>query len=784
MRNYLERFKIPSLRATKKLLLKYFITYFSVLLIPLLIGYAYYTKTLQILYLDAINENHAILKQITQVLNQRFEEADSIAIQIVSNSNVKAFQGVSDPFEYPNAYSIIRTRESLYNYSSSNIFIGDYFIFFNRSNIVMNDKITYPYKQFYNSYLCIEGLSYTDWYNQMNQKPSAGGISGEMKIEKYNGSYINPTQMTVITYTKPLISYGNNDGVVMILIDKNEIIKLLSSINTDDNGLIYIQNRNGDIITYYSSGECDITAVQAAVDQNALNENSSEILLDGKEMMVNQIKSSDNNFTCVAVQSKKVVLAKADNMKIILYIVLAISVLVGSFIAYYMARRSAKPLQDMLVNFKINGNSADIFENIKSTILDLGKSNSNLKNTINAQVPILRTTFLTRLINAEFDSQDEILNITKYIHLSCTDKIYCITIFKFDTDINNYDTLDLTIVSTFKNFLKDALDRVVTDALYCDLDEQQLVLLFEYPAVQKEQFKQNIEEVVSRLKQEVPQNVFNSLLISCGSIVTQLIDIPASFEKAKLAFKMNSVNMNSNILWYAETGNYTVNYFFPADMQKKLINNVKAGNKDSVKLILNTLFTQNFINSSLSTSLHKLFIYELLGNIISLGNQIGLDEKTYNYMINNMNNIEKYSELKQIKIVTDSYYALCDITNGQLDKQNINRVNQIVKYINDNYFDCNISLSSIAEKFNMNESYLSYVFKQQSGVKLSSYIENLRIKKAEELLKNSDLSISEISDKTGYLAANTFCRAFRRVTGINATTYRSGFSGETLKNLQ
>lgn len=766
-------FKVLSVRASKKYLLKYFITYFAVLIVPLIIGYAYYVNAYKIVYSDAINENNAILRQASSILEQRFDEADSMANQIVTNSNVNAFQGIHDPLRYPNSYSIIRTRNSLTNYNTSNKFVWNYFIFFNKSEMVMNNEISYTYEQFYKRYMSFKGIPYEKWYRTITENLCEGGLSEEIGAELYNYTPSGTVGMTIVTYSKPLISYGQNDGFVMLVINKKEISELLSSINTDNGGVTYIENNDGKIITYFSGEKCDIQAVQASVNKSFTgSENSSEISINGKKMMVNYIKTNNDGFKYVAVQSKKVVLEKANNLKVIIYVVLLISILLGTLISYYMAKRSAKPLQDILNNIQISEISEDAFKNIKYTLSELGNNNRNLKRTIDEQIPILKTTFLTRLINGEFNSQEEIGKIARCIRLNFKNSVYCTVIFKFDTDVNNYDTLELTIVNSFKQLLREILGRVVPDALICDLDEQQLVMLVVYPASQKGQLNPYIEDMAARLKQEMPKNLFESLLISCGNIVDQLNDIPISFENAKLAFKINSANRHSNILWYAGTGNYTVNYYFPTDLQTKLINNVKAGDKGAVKSILNLLFNKNFIDSNLSTSLHKLFIYELLGIIIKLWNQIGFDEKTYNYIISNTDNIDKYSELKQIKIITDSYYMLCEIINGQSDKQYLNTNNQIIEYINEYYHDCNISLASIASQFNMNESYLSYIFKQQSGIKLSSYIENLRIQKAKELLRSTALPISEIAVKTGYFSTNTFCRAFKRVTGINATTFR------------
>jgi len=767
-------------RDDKKILLRYFIMYFLVLIITLVIGFLYYYKTLEIVQEDAINANMAILKQASTILDQRFIEVDSIANQVIANYTVIGFQHRQNPLDYPNTYSIIKTRDSLLNYRISNKFVWNYFVFFNKSKMVVNNEIVYTYEQFYKNYLQYRDLSYEDWYKQVSEGNMSSVLSGEKQVMVSNGSdsssVVNLTPMTIITYTKPLISLGHNEGEVMIAINKEDIIKQLLPINTNDGGITYIQNKERNIITYSSSNKYDIKSIQDLVNKSIESgKKNLDITLGGKNMVVSYVKTN-NNYLYVAIQSKRIVLARANDVKSILYLVLIISILVGTLISYYLARNNSRPLKEIYDIIQMKQNNTDIshniFDNIKDTISELTKSNHNLASTLDAQIPLLRTTFLNRLINGDFSSQDEVEHVSKFIHLICYDRVYCIVIFRFDIDFNNYDTIDLTILYTFKQLLKSTLDKFIANALYCDPNEQQVALLMDFPSSQKDHINQYIEDSIIQINNEIPDNVFRSILISCGNVVSQLVNIPDSFEKAKLAFKIYSSNMKSNILWYSETGGYTVNYFFPADLETKLNNYVKTGDKAAVKEVLRTLFTQNIFYANLSSSLQRLFIYELLGNVIKLGNQIGMDENTYNYIINNIDKINKFSDLKQIQAVTESYYLLCDKVNDHSDKHSMHTINRVIEYINKSYLDSNISLTSIAGAFNMNESYLSYIFKQQSGIKLFSHIENLRIQKAKELLENTSLSISEISEKTGYMSSNTFCRAFKRTTGINATSYR------------
>lgn len=98
-------------------------------------------------------------------------------------------------------------------------------------------------------------------------------------------------------------------------------------------------------------------------------------------------------------------------------------------------------------------------------------------------------------------------------------------------------------------------------------------------------------------------------------------------------------------------------------------------------------------------------------------------------------------------------------------------IEQVLRFINEN-FSQEITLSFAAKMAYMEETYFSKRFKQLTGFGFSEYLTHTRIKMAEELLKNSDLSISAISDQCGFSSGNYFGDAFKRMRGLSPSTYR------------
>lgn len=89
-----------------------------------------------------------------------------------------------------------------------------------------------------------------------------------------------------------------------------------------------------------------------------------------------------------------------------------------------------------------------------------------------------------------------------------------------------------------------------------------------------------------------------------------------------------------------------------------------------------------------------------------------------------------------------------------------------------NHLSEDLSLSNLAEQFNYNSSYLSYLFKQTTGTGLSDYITEVRIDRANYLLANSGDTISSIAEQTGFDTAQYFSYVYKRRMGVTPSDYR------------
>ena len=108
----------------------------------------------------------------------------------------------------------------------------------------------------------------------------------------------------------------------------------------------------------------------------------------------------------------------------------------------------------------------------------------------------------------------------------------------------------------------------------------------------------------------------------------------------------------------------------------------------------------------------------------------------------------------------------------QKDEGNIRREVEVVKrYIYAHYGE-ELSVELLAEQVFLAPSYLSTIFRKETGQNLSKFIKSYRMEKAREMLENTHEKIVMISEKVGYPNVSYFCQNFREYFGISPQKYR------------
>jgi len=153
-------------------------------------------------------------------------------------------------------------------------------------------------------------------------------------------------------------------------------------------------------------------------------------------------------------------------------------------------------------------------------------------------------------------------------------------------------------------------------------------------------------------------------------------------------------------------------------------------------------------------------------------------EREIDFILKEFSRVEHLEliSLSILKILT-SLIVSVDKNKENIDNTNIRR-NQIMEnvknIIKENYHK-SLTLNTISEMLNLSPFYVSRVFNLESGFKLSEYLTKIRMEKAADLLTNSNLNISEIAYKVGYLDNHYFTNIFKSYYEMTPKSYRSKY---------
>ena len=99
------------------------------------------------------------------------------------------------------------------------------------------------------------------------------------------------------------------------------------------------------------------------------------------------------------------------------------------------------------------------------------------------------------------------------------------------------------------------------------------------------------------------------------------------------------------------------------------------------------------------------------------------------------------------------------------------KVQEVTAYL-DSHFKEEISLAELAERFYMNPTYLSRIFRRVTGMTYSEYLMQHRLREAVFLLNTTKKKVMEIAVETGFHSDNHFCKMFRKHMGVSPNQFR------------
>lgn len=386
---------------------------------------------------------------------------------------------------------------------------------------------------------------------------------------------------------------------------------------------------------------------------------------------------------------------------------------------------------------------------------------------------MLTREYIYNLVYGELSRMGTINEINKILGIrKIPNLIFLIMIDDFWDICINYDNkkryaIKRSVLDIVRESIKD-YDAIATSLIGTD----KIIILFDlnYPIAEDQ-----ILDKANHIKEYIKNNTKYTATIGIGNIRDDYREIWRSYEESFLAINYSFSLGKDLVVQYKDLiksdKNQTLSYDFlhyEYQVFKNLLN-------EDTKLVL--IFYDNMFHSLINNgyrietikSIMNKFILNLSDHCSNLGlNSIFISTIT----IEASSKIITASSVATIKELGKAYLEsisthIINFTKGDVRLS----LDATILFIEKFYYN-EIPLSDVAHIANMSEGYFCRSFKKYYGVNFSNYVLDTRLRKSQELLLKTKLSIVEISDKVGFKNSSYFSTSFKNKYDCSPSHYR------------
>lgn len=749
------------------MLISFLLSYVLVLFIPLVISGIALTETEGIVKGYTIENNMNLLDQIRDLLDMNTEELKKIAIRIAMDARVEKLAGVRSP-KGDTYYTIWELGGDLqaFQFLEDTLIIP--LVYFPHLDMVVSPSVSCPFSVFYDYQFKYEDLSGEEWRGMLTKRYHHGELLPVARINFGGNDY------SVLSYLQSLpLGYPNRcDAVIIILVDAARLGRLLERIRLYDYGWVSVSDNRGRILAMASGPKAKPTAVTLPKDVLAGHAIRN---IASRPMMVIHTISEKNGRRHVAVLPSAQIMGKVRYVRILAVGAACLSLLLGLLIAYYLARRNVKPLREIVgmmtslfgPGLDKSGTEYDMLRNTLRAVSAVLGDNRSLHQSMERQKPLVRAAVFDRLFKGYFRDKTELGALMDHLNLEIRGKNFAVLIIRISGLGDRTSREELLKFDVIRSLIEETLIKFTSLAGYVHhVEQDRFTVLLCYENEDQQICIQQTNAVIQAISFYLWGKYNIKAWFALGRIFNDLTDTDKSYEEARQASSFQQMHEDDICVWSHEIPQGNTKYYYPIELEERLIRFIQLGDKEEVQRILEDIYHENFVRRQLSTLVSGQLLQAINGTLYRI-----IDEETQSML----EPVEISSDVNInncYRRLISNYLTVSHIITERRQANRKDLVKKIMKYIECHYAQTDLCLMAIAEKFRLSTAYISQVFKEELGKNFSDHLEEIRLIHACRLLSETGLAVAEIAAQSGYASDKAFRRAFKRVKGMSPTEYR------------
>ena len=760
----------------KNELIKLFVVLFMTLnLIIVVIGGVSYVYTVQIFKKAIAEYNISSIENVRSLMDIRLASGEKLAQDIYLSVNLGDLASEAS-LTSPDARFLVTKLINTIRYGVDiNSVVTDAYVYLAKSETVVSNTGFYEAQYFYDNYVPHKDTTFEQWKNLLVSEKTPTYSNVQLVFPNYETS--------LTEYRKPFNSYISDIyGCIVVNYDNQAIVEILSKSNllSKANTQIRYLPTNTPLLSIGDSAvNTYLQTQEIKAGQHILSDTPFGNLIAIKQTSLNR------DWEYVTAIPTEIFYNRTNALVGVMVAIVFVQVLLGGFLACLFSTRSYRPIRRMtdkiraMANdFSIPGSGNDIedIQNITSRAIgDYGK----IKNELESVRPMMIKSFLNQLLHGNGCERDYTHSrLVQTQDLFAQDGFICAKMYIEDCSefVQEQSIEEMQLAKlVLTNITEEIFDNGAA-MVSLDFDLRNVVFIFNVPWTEEDSGRREYFSAIDRGFKKCQALIVEKFKIYTSVGVSLLHrDLPGLYpchNQAQRALNEKIASGMYGINYYTDRAASSNSYSYSLEDEVYLINSAKTGDFSKVKEILDAIVEENasvFAGNAFFVA--QCFVVDLVSTLLRVTGEMNVPDEVMHLNISAM--LSAGSSAKTIEELYGHYQVLCNWINKNKKSHNTEMKDRIIAYIRAHCLDNSLSLVSVADYMGINPTYLSVFIKEQLGDTFLTYVLSLRMEKAQELLKNTDLSLQEIALQIGYANSGVFIRVFKKKFGYTPGAFRS-----------
>ncbi|WML33963.1 response regulator [Clostridium sp. OS1-26] len=435
-------------------------------------------------------------------------------------------------------------------------------------------------------------------------------------------------------------------------------------------------------------------------------------------------------------------------------------------IEYVLKPISSEDIIELLINVKEKLDRE--FEEKKNIKL--------LKEIYIKSLPILREKFLSSIIRGNINI-DEIREKEKKYNINLQGEAFLISIIAIDYNIENINNKDKEIlIFQVLKLIEEIINKHSIGLAF--IEDDNIIIL----NISQDSGKKLILEKAGKVLEEIRQSIVKylnlSVTIGIGTSCEDISGVSLSYKNAIAALGYRIILGNNRLIFIEDVEPKRENeIIFDRLKERQLEGSVKTGTKEEICSAVDNIF-RVIEASNTCIEYYQIYLIQIVTTIIKIAKDSNVNMKdifgeNFNFFIElykfaTLAEVEEW--IKKISIKISEY-----IIKGREDSSKF-LVDRAKEYIEERFQDSELNINTICNYLHISQAYFSYIFKKDTQTTFVSYLTQIRMTKAKELLRNTNMKTFVIAEKVGFSEPNYFSYCFKKNLGKSPSEYRNSFN--------